>query len=233
MHAYRDARMCLVTYIYVGVWKSPFGTQILYEVLQGYQECEACWSFATEFRSQWHTASKTFFTFSFPCSAIGQRQQTSLGLGVTSSRCQALGYGAQQSLLCCAHLTDLTWLCLYPDTLRWMPPGCTPAILEGDNAAMCTMSICWALYQPPLVLTVCPSAVFWAVFHISTWVATGVLVIVEHTVLHCLSADFAGATSALKHISVSIALHVVLNLRQPWWDDDLNWPKFQVKQNLG
>lgn len=40
--------------------------------------------------------------------------------------------------------------------------------------------------------------------------------LVEHTVLYCLRADFAGATSALKYISVSIALHMGLNLRQPW-----------------
>lgn len=58
---------------------------------------------------------------------------------------QALGYGAQQSRLCCAHLADLVLLCLYPGTLRWTPPG----ILEGDNAAVSTTSIYWAHYQPP------------------------------------------------------------------------------------
>lgn len=137
--------MCSVTFICAGGWKSPFGTQILYQVIQGYPDCESCWSFVTEFRSGWHTGSKTFFTFSFSCSAIGQRWQMPLGLGATSSCYQALGYGAQQSRLCCAHLADLVLLCLYPGTLRWTPPG----ILEGDNAAVSTTSIYWAHYQPP------------------------------------------------------------------------------------
>lgn len=36
------------------------------------------------------------------------------------------------------------------------------------------------------------------------------------TVGSCLYAGFAGATSALKYVSVSVALRVVLNLRQSW-----------------